>query len=217
MQNRLVINLNNIIGKYSYIINQVYYTLVLLETLKTDFVSNFKSDEYFKFSVTSKNEIVLDIAVSKIQQILIILTKHTVFRFNKLSDIAVYDRPQYDMRFIINYVLGNAEKEHKIRIRTWTYGTYVIPTIVNIINSASWAEREALDMYGIKFFGHPDLRRILSDYGLWGFPGRKDFPMVGHYSYFFSLRFLRVFMVRGCLEDFWSIYFQKKLYKNYNL
>jgi NADH:ubiquinone oxidoreductase subunit C len=118
MQNRLVINLNNIIGKYSYIINQVYYTLVLLETLKTESFFNFKNNEYFKFSVTSKNEIVLDIAVSKIQQVLIILTKHTTFRFNKLSDITVYDRPQYDMRFIINYVLGNSEKEQKIRIRT---------------------------------------------------------------------------------------------------
>lgn len=70
-----------------------------------------------------------------------------------------------------------------------------------------------MDLFGLKFFGHPDLRRILGDYGLWGFPGRKDFPVTGQTSYFYSLNFLRVFRIKGTIQDFWATYFQKKLYK----
>lgn len=59
-----------------------------------------------------------------------------------------------------------------------------------------------MDLFGLKFLGHRDMRRILGDYGLWGFPGRKDYPLVGIYSYFYVVNFLRVFRVRGMLRDF---------------
>lgn len=140
--------------------------------------------------------------------------QHTPLRFNKLSDIIVYDRPQYLIRFVVSYVLNNTNRDLRIRVRFAVRSKYtIIPSITNMIYSSSWAEREAMDLFGIKFIGHPDLRRILGDYGLWGFPGRKDFPLVGLYSYFYALNFLRVFRVRGTLSDFWSIYFQKKIAK----
>lgn len=68
-----------------------------------------------------------------------------------------------------------------------------------------------MDMFGVRFIGHNDLRRIIGDYSFWGFPGRKTFPLVGLYSLYYVFNFLRVFKVKGVLFDFWSIFFQKQL------
>lgn len=174
---------------------------------------------YFSnISLTTGGDITFDTFYTLIRDLSDILTKHTLFRFNKLSDLVIYDRPQYRMRFLLNYVLTNPFKELKLRIRF--YGDafiVVVPSITTILNSATWPEREAMDLFGLKFYGHPDLRRILGDYGLWGFPGRKDFPVVGQFSYFYTLNFLRVFRVKGTIQDFWALYFQKRLYKEFKI
>lgn len=168
--------------------------------------------------LTTNGDIAFDTYYTLIRDFFDIITKHTLFRFNKLSDIVVYDRPQFRMRFLLNYVVTNPFKELKLRVRF--YGDaylVVVPSITTILSSASWAEREAMDLFGLKFLGHPDLRRILGDYGLWGFPGRKDFPVVGQFSYFYSLNFLRVFRIKGTIQDFWATYFQKRLYKEFKI
>lgn len=169
---------------------------------------------YSYVSLSTGGDIIFDTYYIYIRELMTILAKHSLFRFNKLSDLIVYDRPQYRMRFLVNYVISNPFRELKMRVRFCGDAYYtIIPSIVSVLSAASWAEREAMDLFGVKFIGHPDLRRILGDYGLWGFPGRKDYPLVGQYSYFYSLNFLRVFRVKGSLQDFWAIYFQKKIYK----
>lgn len=169
--------------------------------------------EKLNLSVTTKSEVILDIYFFELLEVIFVMLKKTDFRFNKVSDIVVYDRPSFALRYVISYILSNPNRELKVRIRFTANATStVIMSISEIIRSSNWAEREAMDMFGVKFLGHRDLRRIIGDYGLWGFPGRKDFPLVGLYSYFYVINFLRVFRIRGMLSDFWSIYFQKKIY-----
>lgn len=166
-----------------------------------------------KIAISSQFEIILDTYFFEILNIVLIFIKKTDFRFNKVSDIVVYDRPSFKIRFVISYIFSNSDREFKIRTRFSVNSTInIIMSISEILNICSWAEREAMDLFGLKFLGHRDMRRILGDYGLWGFPGRKDYPLVGIYSYFYVINFLRVFRVRGMLRDFWSIYFQKKIY-----
>lgn len=166
-----------------------------------------------KIFITSQVEIIIESFYFEILNIILILIKKTNFRFNKVSDIVIYDRPSFKIRFIVNYILSNANREFKLRVRFSVNSTInIIMSISEILNICSWAEREAMDLFGLKFLGHRDMRRILGDYGIWGFPGRKDYPLVGIYSYFYVINFLRVFRVRGMLRDFWSIYFQKKIY-----
>lgn len=168
---------------------------------------------YSKVRVTTAGDITFDTYFSIVRDLIEVSTKHTLLRFNKLSDLVVYDRPQFRIRFMVNYILTNPLRELKLRFRYYADAYYAIaPSMVTVISATSWAEREAMDLFGVKFSGHPDLRRILGDYGLFGFPGRKDFPLVGQFSYFYSINFLRVFRVKGSLQDFWSLYFQKKIY-----
>lgn len=189
------------------IINLAIYFSQYLNML---FYQNIKN---IKISLTSSTEIIIDSYFFNLLDIVIVFFKKTDLRFNKISDIVVYDRPSYELRYLISYIFSNSDRELKIRLRFATNATNtIIMSISEILRSASWAEREAMDMFGLKFLGHRDLRRIIGDYGLWGFPGRKDFPLVGIYSYFYVVNFLRVFRVRGMLNDFWSIYFQKKIY-----
>jgi len=164
--------------------------------------------------ISSNSELIFDIYYLYVKLFLIILLKHSIFRFNKLSDLVVYDRPRYKLRYVVVYIISNNSKETNLKIRFAASSKFtIISSITTIIYTANWAEREAMDMFGIKFLGHPDLRRIIGDYGLWGFPGRKDFPLIGLYTYFYSLNYLRVFRIRGLFIDFWSIYFQKKINK----
>lgn len=164
-------------------------------------------------SGTSKSEIAIDTLFTFFLRMVMVITKHSQLRFNKLSDIVVYDHITNTWRFLATYIFSNPDREFKLRIRfSVDSKTCIIASLSEIYYISSWAEREAMDLFGVKFLGHRDLRRILGDYGLWGFPGRKDFPLVGLYSYFYVVNFLRVFRVRGMLSDFWSIYFQKKIY-----
>lgn len=167
----------------------------------------------FAISLTTKSEIVIDLNFFNLLVVVSIFLKKSDLRFNKVSDIVVYDRPSYILRFVVTYVFSNSDRDLKVRIRFSVNSTsIIIMSISEVIKSTNWAEREAMDMFGLKFLGNSNLRRIIGDYSLWGFPGRKDFPLVGLYSYFYVINFLRVFKVRGMLSDFWSIYFQKKIY-----
>ena len=85
-------------------------------------------------------------------------------------------------RFAVVYHLLSVRHNYRLRLRSYTGSDNppVIPSVVGVWNSANWFEREAFDMFGILFDGHPDLRRVLSDYGFIGHPFRKDFPLVGN-------------------------------------
>ncbi len=100
--------------------------------------------------------------------------------FEVLIDICGVDYPERERRFDVVYHLLSPRKNQRIRIKCETDAETPVPSIVGVFPAANWYEREAYDMYGILFTGHPDLRRILTDYGFQGYPLRKDFPLTGY-------------------------------------
>jgi NADH-quinone oxidoreductase subunit C len=101
-------------------------------------------------------------------------------RFETLVDIGGSDYPERAERFEVVYHLLSMHKHARIRIKIEADETVPVASAISIWPAADWFEREAFDMYGILFSGHPDLRRILTDYGFQGFPLRKDFPLTGY-------------------------------------
>ena len=100
--------------------------------------------------------------------------------FKQLVDICGVDYPDREERFEIVYNLLSLKFNHRIRVKVTTTSEQPVPSITGVFNSANWFEREAWDLYGIFFSDHPDLRRILTDYGFEGHPMRKDFPLTGY-------------------------------------
>ena len=101
-------------------------------------------------------------------------------KFKQLIDITAVDYPSKQKRFKIVYLLLSHENNLRVVIKTNIDEKEKVPSLTKIFPSANWMEREIFDMYGIKFTEHPDLRRILTDYGFDGHPLRKDFPLTGH-------------------------------------
>ncbi len=101
-------------------------------------------------------------------------------RFIQLIDLCGVDYPERQKRFDVVYHLLSMHTNQRIRVKAAVGEGENIPTVIDVFPCANWYEREAFDMYGIQFEGHPDLRRILTDYGFEGHPLRKDFPLTGH-------------------------------------
>lgn len=102
--------------------------------------------------------------------------------FETLIDICGVDYPERSERFEVVYHLLSMRLNQRVRVRIRTDEDTAVPSCVPIWPVANWFEREAFDMFGIQFADHPDLRRILTDYGFEGWPLRKDFPLTGHYE-----------------------------------
>jgi len=100
--------------------------------------------------------------------------------FEVLIDICGVDYPEREQRFDVVYHLLSPRLNQRIRLKCRTDETTAVPSVIEVFPGANWYEREAYDMYGILFSGHPDLRRILTDYGFQGYPLRKDFPLTGY-------------------------------------
>ncbi len=101
-------------------------------------------------------------------------------RFSSLVDITAVDHPERSTRFDMVYHFLSMYQNHRIRVKVAVREDEMVPSLVDIHPSANWFEREVFDMFGILFSGHPDLRRILTDYGFRGYPLRKDFPTTGY-------------------------------------
>ena len=101
-------------------------------------------------------------------------------KFRQLIDITVIDYPEKNQRFELVYLLLSHEFNQRIILKYSINENEVISSLTNIFPAANWMEREVFDMYGVSFKDHPDLRRILTDYGFEGHPLRKDFPLTGH-------------------------------------
>ena len=101
-------------------------------------------------------------------------------KFRQLIDITVVDYPENNQRFKVVYLFLSHEFNQRIILSYLISENEVIPSLTAIYPAANWMEREVFDMYGVKFKDHPDLRRILTDYGFEGHPLRKDFPLTGH-------------------------------------
>ncbi len=108
------------------------------------------------------------------------LTSNAQCQFSSLIDITAVDYPEKTKRFDIVYHFLSMTQNHRIRVKLAVSDTEIVPSICAIHRAANWYEREVFDMYGISFSGHPDLRRILTDYGFQGYPLRKDFPTTGY-------------------------------------
>jgi len=125
-------------------------------------------------------QLYLDIDVKDIISTILFLKTNDKCRFKQLIDITAVDFPNRENRFKIVYLLLSHENNLRIIVNTDIEDKKIVPSLTKIFPSANWMEREVFDMYGISFKDHPDLRRILTDYGFEGHPLRKDFPLTGH-------------------------------------
>ena len=130
--------------------------------------------------VVAFGELTLQAKASDIVEVLTRLKAEPELDFQQLLDVCGADYPQRHNRFDVVYHLLSMTKNHRVRIKVQTDEDAPVPSVVPVYPTANWFEREAFDMYGIFFSGHPDLRRLLTDYGFHGYPLRKDFPMTGY-------------------------------------
>ena len=126
------------------------------------------------------NQLYLNINGENLIEVLIFLKNSSFSKFRQLIDITAVDYPEQSQRFKLIYLLLSHEHNSRIILSYSINEKEIIQSVTEIFPSANWMEREVFDMYGIKFNGHPDLRRILTDYNFEGFPLRKDFPLTGH-------------------------------------
>ncbi len=126
------------------------------------------------------DELNVDVAPSNIAGLVEFLKNDPTCKFNSLVDITAVDYPARGKRFDVVYHFLSMYQNHRIRLRVSIREEDMVPSIVDVHPSANWFEREVFDMFGILFTGHPDLRRILTDYGFRGYPLRKDFPTTGY-------------------------------------
>ena len=133
-----------------------------------------------KTSSISFGQLVIEIDNENLCSTILYLKTNDKCRFKQLIDITAVDFPEREKRFKIVYLMLSHENNLRIIINLNIDEKVTVPSITKIFPSANWMEREVFDMYGIIFNDHPDLRRILTDYGFKGYPLRKDFPLTGH-------------------------------------
>ncbi len=115
-----------------------------------------------------------------IVKVLTFLREDSSCQFRLLMDICAVDYPERPHRFEVVYSLLSLKHNQRIRVKVANDGVAAVPSATGVFGCAGWFEREAWDLYGVFFSGHPDLRRLLTDYGFEGHPLRKDFPLSGH-------------------------------------
>ena len=125
-------------------------------------------------------ELTIRVPAARIVRVLTFLRDDPGLLFKELVDLCGVDWPEREQRFDVVYHLLSLHHNQRIRVKVWTDEFTPVPSVVSVFPSAGWFEREAWDMYGILFADHPDLRRLLSDYGFDGHPLRKDFPLTGY-------------------------------------
>ncbi len=126
-----------------------------------------------------KDELSLHVFPSSVPEVLETLRDHSNCQYKQLMEITAVDWPDKENRFEIVYSLLSLDYNSRILVKSWASETAPVPSVSALFSSAIWAEREVWDMFGVVFSGHPDLRRILTDYGFEGHPLRKDFPLTG--------------------------------------
>lgn len=125
------------------------------------------------------DQVVISVQRAQIAQALLFLRDHPATRFHQLMDVCGVDYPQRLERFDVVYQLLSLSHNWRLTVKVTTDEVAEVPSVIAVYPSAGWFEREVFDLYGVKFSGHPDLRRILTDYGFEGHPLRRDFPLVG--------------------------------------
>ena len=136
--------------------------------------------DYIQSSEADYGELTLRVPVESLERIIKFLRDDSSCRFEMLIDICGVDYPERDPRFDVVYHLLSVGNNLRIRLKVSINGEGSVPSITALYNTAGWFEREVWDLYGIYFTDHPDLRRLLTDYGFEGHPLRKDFPLTGY-------------------------------------
>lgn len=144
-----------------------------------DYVANALPDEVQGTDMIH-GELIVRAVRPSIVKLIAFLRDDSNCLFKQLVDICGVDYPERDERFEVVYNLLSLKFNHRIRVKVTTTPDQPVPSVTGVFNSANWFEREAWDLYGIFFSDHPDLRRILTDYGFEGHPMRKDFPLTGY-------------------------------------
>ena len=124
-------------------------------------------------------ELTLSARADQIYTVLKFLRDDPRCKFTTLIDVCGADYPEREKRFDVVYHLLSPRLNLRIRLKTMTDEVTPVPSLIDVYRGADWYEREAFDLYGVLFTGHPDMRRILTDYGFEGHPLRKDFPLTG--------------------------------------
>ncbi len=140
---------------------------------------NSELSSKIKNSLISNEEILIEVVESELIDVVQFLKSNEKCKFKQLIDIAGVDYPENEKRFELVYLFLSIEHNIRIKILIKFQIDQMINSLTKIFPSANWMEREVFDMYGIRFKNHPDLRRILTDYGFKGHPLRKDFPLTG--------------------------------------
>ncbi|HMQ41116.1 MAG TPA: NADH-quinone oxidoreductase subunit C [Paracoccus sp. (in: a-proteobacteria)] len=125
-------------------------------------------------------ELTVTVGISGLLRVLEFLQSDANCRFSTLTDITAVDHPERPARFDVVYQMLSMYRNQRIRLKVAVREDELVPSATGLFPGANWYEREVFDMFGIMFSGHPDLRRILTDYGFHGFPLRKDFPTTGY-------------------------------------
>ena len=125
-------------------------------------------------------ELVLHVALADLVSVLKAVRDDTELAVTQLSDLTAVDFPERPERFDVVYQMLSVNNNMRLRIITRADEGDIVPSVIGLFRSADWAEREVWDMFGIYFSGHPDMRRLLTDYGFEGHPLRKDFPLTGY-------------------------------------
>jgi NADH-quinone oxidoreductase subunit C len=131
-------------------------------------------------SEVAYGELTVEVAASTLPEFIAWLKTDSTCRFTTLVDITAVDWPSRERRFDMVYHFLSMHLNQRIRVKAEVREDELVPSIISVHPSAEWFEREVFDMYGVLFSGHPDLRRILTDYGFRGHPLRKDFPTTGY-------------------------------------
>ena len=153
---------------------------MILQLQKIEKLINSELSSKIKNSSIKNEELIIEIAEGDLIDTIQFLKSNESCKFKQLIDIAGVDYPENEKRFELVYLFLSHEHNLRIKVLTKFQINQPINSLTKIFPSANWMEREVFDMYGIKFNDHPDLRRILTDYGFSGHPLRKDFPITGH-------------------------------------
>jgi NADH-quinone oxidoreductase subunit C len=143
-------------------------------------IIELKQPEAVVSSTIAHGELTLVANLANLEALVETLRDDASCRFTSLVDITAVDHPERSSRFDMVYHFLSMYRNHRIRVKVAIREDEMVPSLVDLHPSANWFEREVFDMFGILFSGHPDLRRILTDYGFRGYPLRKDFPTTGY-------------------------------------
>ena len=152
---------------------------MILKLQKIEKLINSELSSKIQSSSIENDELLIEVNEKDLLVVVQFLKSNENFKFKQLIDIAGVDYPENEKRFELVYLFLSHENNLRMKLLIRSELNQSISSLTKIFPSANWMEREVFDMYGIKFKNHPDLRRILTDYGFKGYPLRKDFPLTG--------------------------------------